>query len=130
MFLLPHHNLFFYRYFAESSSRHECFNQRDHSSVRIYELNDGHYSSYVDFEVNDASSSMSDLSHLNSVAIAQRRYPNHCGTNQERNNQNSGKGILLEIEVINEYPFKASTETKQVNCCSFYAACCICCVVQ
>ncbi|KAE9448808.1 hypothetical protein C3L33_19294, partial [Rhododendron williamsianum] len=56
---------------------------------------------------------MSDLSHLNSIAIAQRRYPNHFGSYQERNHQNSGKGILLEIEPINEYPFKASTETKQ-----------------
>ncbi|XP_058213622.1 U-box domain-containing protein 34-like isoform X2 [Rhododendron vialii] len=93
----------------QNSSRHESFNQRDHSSVRIYELNGGHNSSYVDFEVNDASSSMSDLSHFNSIAIAQRRYP---GSYHERNHQNSGKSIL-EIEVINDYPFKASTETKQ-----------------
>ncbi|KAF7143774.1 hypothetical protein RHSIM_Rhsim05G0015400 [Rhododendron simsii] len=94
---------------GENSSRPECFNQRDRSSVRIYELNGCHYSSYVDFEVNDASSCMSDLSHFNSIAIAQRKYP---GSYQERNHQNSGKSIL-EIEAINDYPFKASTETKQ-----------------
>lgn len=65
------------------------------------ELNSGHYSSIVDCEVNDAATSVSDLS-----STAETRYPNHLSSLQERNHRNSGNTIL-EVGEEDECPSMA-----------------------
>ncbi|XP_058213613.1 U-box domain-containing protein 34-like isoform X2 [Rhododendron vialii] len=74
------------------------------------ELNSGRYSSTVDHEVNDTVTSSSDLSYLNSKATAEKRYPNHISSLQERNHRNSGNTIL-GVEQEDECPSMAETET-------------------
>ncbi|KAG5547147.1 hypothetical protein RHGRI_012984 [Rhododendron griersonianum] len=75
------------------------------------ELNSGHYSSVVDCEVNDAATSVSDLSYSNSTATAEKRYPNHISSLQERNHRNSGNTIL-EVEEEDGCPSMAETEAQ------------------
>ncbi|KAF7142633.1 hypothetical protein RHSIM_Rhsim05G0015600 [Rhododendron simsii] len=70
------------------------------------ELNSGHYSSIVDCEVNDAATSGSDLSHLNSIATTEKGYPNHISSLQVRNHRNSGNTIL-RVEDEDECPSMA-----------------------
>ncbi|KAF7144032.1 hypothetical protein RHSIM_Rhsim05G0015800 [Rhododendron simsii] len=115
------------------------FQERNHqnwgnSSQEIEASVAGHDSSSVDGEVNETASSASDLSHLNS-----QRYPNHSGSLQGINHQNSANSILEivelngghysspvdcevneiassvfnEIEAFNEYSSVASNDTKQ-----------------
>ncbi|KAI8553439.1 hypothetical protein RHMOL_Rhmol05G0016000 [Rhododendron molle] len=76
------------------------------------ELNGCRSSSSEYCEDNDTASSVSDVSFLNSIAIAQERYPNSSGSLRERNHRNSGT-TLLEVESVNECHSVASTETKK-----------------
>ncbi|KAG5547153.1 hypothetical protein RHGRI_012989 [Rhododendron griersonianum] len=78
------------------------------------ELNGCRSSSSEDCGDNDTASSVSDVSFLNSIAIAQERYPNSSGSLQERNHRNSGTS-MLEVESVNECHSVASTETKKVH---------------
>ncbi|XP_058213627.1 U-box domain-containing protein 34-like [Rhododendron vialii] len=76
------------------------------------ELNGCHSSSSEDCEDNDTVSYVSDVSSLNSIAIAQERYPNNSGSLRERNHRNSGTS-MLEVESVNECHSVASTQTKK-----------------
>ncbi|KAI8553437.1 hypothetical protein RHMOL_Rhmol05G0015800 [Rhododendron molle] len=78
------------------------------------ELNGYHSSSSEDCEDNDTASYVSDVSSLNSIAIAQERYPNNSGSLRERNHRNSGTS-MLEVESVNECHSVASTETKKAE---------------
>lgn len=92
------------------------------------ELNGCRSSSSEDCEDNDTASSVSDVSFLNSIAIAQERYPNSSGSLRERNHRNSGTS-MLEVESVNECHSVTSTETKKVNCVGFSACCYVRCVI-
>lgn len=89
------------------------------SSLKIYKLDvGGSYSLSHDWELDDTASSVSDLSHSNSVTSGQPRYPNRSVSLQERNRRNSGHRIH-EIEELNDCSSVASAETKQVNYSGF-----------
>lgn len=103
------------RYPNHSSSLQGRNHQNSGNSIlEIVALNGGHYSSSVDCEVNEIASSVSDLSHFNSV-----RYPNHSGPLPDRNHRNSGNSTI-EIEAFNECSSVASNDTKQVNLFMFF----------
>ncbi|XP_057467857.1 U-box domain-containing protein 34-like [Actinidia eriantha] len=99
---------------SESSSRHWLFARREQGSLSVNKLQPDLCSSSANCKANDAfgASLVSDLSQLNSIAIAQESYRNHSNALQERNHQNLGNSIL-EIQTVNECPSDASTDTKQ-----------------
>ncbi|KAH7852434.1 hypothetical protein Vadar_024755 [Vaccinium darrowii] len=83
-------------------------------SLRFYKLDSSHFSSSVDSEDTDTASSVSDLNHLNILAILQWRYPHHFGPLPRRNARNLRNNIQ-EIEGGNESPSVPSTDTKQIR---------------
>ncbi|XP_052199671.1 U-box domain-containing protein 34-like isoform X2 [Diospyros lotus] len=98
----------------ESSSRHWLFPQKEHCSHSASELEKSVSCYLVESEVNDAlgTSSSADLSHINTLAIAQEISSTHSTGLKDVNYQNLGINVP-EVHKVQGCHSVASTDTKQ-----------------